>query len=181
MKHIFSSLFLSAFAAILFSCGERNAPQPKPEEPVQKFSPAAWFAKDTSGVFRGADFGDEAEVIRLMENDTFLVASDARLLKYDYPLPGARHYELTFQFRKNRLASFSFDAYLTEQREGEELTEDFRNYLTGRFGAHQSKMGIFVWSVPSPPDFKEAFLELEDESAEFGYGKVNISAYAIRK
>jgi hypothetical protein len=180
MKNTAICLFFLTVLSILMSCGEKPS-SPGNEGPERLFSPAAWLAKDTSGIFRGAEFGDASEVIRQMENDTFLVAAEARLMQYDYPLPGNRHFELRFDFRRNKLVSFAFDAYLGEEEEGEGLTEEFTRYFTSRFGNYESQMGILVWPVPAPAEYREAFLELEDESAEYGYGKVNISAYAISR
>ena len=180
MRNAAVGLFVLFGSLILSSCGEGPS-STEPERQEELFSPAAWLAKDTSGIFRGAAFGDASEVIRQMENDTFLVAAEARLMQYDYPLPGNRHFELRFDFRRNKLVSFAFDAYLGEEEEGEGLTEEFTRYFTSRFGNYESQMGILVWSVPAPAEYREAFLELEDESAEYGYGKVNISAYAISK
>jgi hypothetical protein len=180
MKNHAVCLFLLIGLSVLTSCGEGPSSSEN-EQPEKLFSPAAWLAKDTMGIFRGAEFGDASEVIRQMENDTFLVAAEPRLLQYDYPLPGNRHFELRFDFRKNRLVSFAFDAFLGEEKEGETLTEDFIRYFTSRFGDCESQMGILVWPVPAPAEYKEAFLELEDESAEYGYGKVNVSVYAISR
>lgn len=180
MKTVAVSLLSLIGLSVLISCGD-NSSSSENKRSEKPFSPAAWLAKDTSGIFRGAEFGDEPEVIRQMENDTFLIAAEARLIQYDYPLPGNRHFEIRYDFRRNRLISLAFDAYLGEEKEGETLAAGFTSYFSSRFGDYESQMGILVWPVTAPAEFKEAFLELEDESAEYGYGKVNVSAYAISR
>lgn len=146
----------------------------------EPFSAAAWLAKDTIGFFRGAEFGDEEATIRQMENDSFLVFTSPNLLKYEYQLPGERHYALEYIFKKNKLSSFNFDIYLPGEQEAENLTADLKAWFENRFGEGVSEMGAYVWPLAATDEFTESYLELKDESAEFGYGKVNISAYAIR-
>ena len=63
--------------------------------------------------------------------------------------------------------------------EADNITTEVRDWFTKKYGEESSKMGIYVWRINTNPDYKEAYLELKDESAEFGYGKINITAYAI--
>lgn len=166
---------------LLFSCGEGTPKKTvTPVPPSKPFSPAASLAKDSIGVFRGAEFGDETATIRQMENDSFLVFQSPNLLRYEYKLPGDRRYKLDFTFKKDKLSSLNFDVFLGSEGEGERLTSDFKDLFSHRFGEHVSQMGVFVWPLPVEKPYREAYLELKDESAEFGYGKLNITAYAIR-
>lgn len=172
---------LPAAVILLFaySCGE-HASAPKNTAPDRpSFSAAAFLAKDTIGFFRGAEFGDEAGTIRQMENDSFLVFDSPALLKYEYKLPGDRHYKLEYTFKKNKLSSFNFDLFPASETEAENLTLQLKDWFRKRFGDGVTQMGVFVWPLAAS-EYKESYLELRDESSEFGYGKVNITAYAIR-
>jgi len=183
MIHYRHQLLSGAAAVIvlyLVSCGPKQPEQPVKVSEKEPFSAAAWLAKDTIGFFRGAEFGDEEATIRQMENDSFLVFNSPSLLKYEYQLPGERHYQLEYTFKKNKLSSFNFDIFLPGEHEAESLTTDLKKWFEKRFGEGVSEMGAYVWPMPKSQEFKESYLELKDESAEFGYGKVNISAYAIR-
>lgn len=178
-KHLFSALALACVTFIV-SCGENaNRPSKTTDNVQSSFSAAAYLAKDTIGFFRGAEFGDESEVIRQMETDSALVFSSPNILKYEYQLPGDRHYNIDYTFKKNRLSSLNFDIFLNSETEAENLTVEFKEWFSKKFGEGTSEMGFFAWKVPAE-NYKEAFIELKDESAEFGYGKVNITAYAIR-
>ena len=163
---------------LLTACGPTASE--KTDKDKKPFSAAAWLAKDSIGFFRGAEFGDEAATIRQMENDSFLVFSSPTLLQYEYMLPGARHYTLAYTFKKDKLSSFNFDLFVADETEAENLTLDLKKWFEKRFGESVSEMGFFAWSLAPSAEYKESYLELKDESAEFGYGKVNISAYAIR-
>lgn len=177
-KHLFSALALAS--VLLFSaCGE-NTPTPPALTQGAKpaFSAAAFLAKDTIGFFRGAEFGDESEVIRQMENDSALTFSSPNMLKYEYKLPGERRYNIDYTFKGNRLSTFNFDIFLTDETEATNLTTELQNWFKQKFGEGGFEMGIYVWPIKTTI-YNEAYLELKDESAEFGYGKVNITAYAI--
>ena len=180
MKLNIRFILVAWIAGILFSCGESVIQKPvKPSEP---FSIAEWFARDSVGIFRGAEFGDEQEVILQMESDTFLTFRSEKILEYDYPipLPGMRHYSLKYSFKKNGLHSFVFDAFLGTEEEGEKLYTELLQYFEKKFGEYVIQMGSSVWKLSPGEKYKEAYLELKDESAEFGYGKVNMTAYAVK-
>lgn len=174
-KHLFTA---SIAASVLFivSCGDNFKPKPVEKNP---FSVASYLAKDTIGFFRGAEFGDENEVIRQMENDSFLVFNSPNLLQYEYKLAGERRYKMDYTFKKNKLAKFSFDIYLANTSEADNVTTAFIDWFTKKYGKEITQMGVHVWPIKTD-GYKEAYIELKDESAEFGYGKVNISAYAIK-
>eukprot|EP01038_Epipyxis_sp_PR26KG_P003628 gene3628-5173_t len=112
-----------------------------------------------------------------MENDSFLVFSSPNLLQYEYTLPGERRYKLDYTFKKNQLSSFNFDIFLATETEAENLTNEFKSLFKKRFGEEVSEMGVTVWPLPTGGLYQEAYLEMRDESAEFGYGKLNLTAY----
>jgi len=55
-----------------------------------------------------------------------------------------------------------------------------KTYLNNRFGQNMTEMGLYVWPLGKQEGYKESFLELSDESEEFGYGKMNLTGYALR-
>jgi len=180
-KHLLAALVATS-VFFVFSCGE-NVPNPLlklKKEKKKEFSGAEYLAKDTIGFFRGAEFGDEEGTIQQMEDDSFLVFQSPDLLKYEYKLPKERRYQIEYTFKKNKLSSFKFDIFLADETEAETLTKDLKNWFSKKNGDGVSDMGIQAWPIDAKPDYEEAYLELKDESAEFGYGKVNITAYAIR-
>lgn len=181
MNKLFTLLAL-ILGICIFSCkNEALSPLRKKQGVVQpQFSAAEYLAKDSIGVYRGAEFGDEEETIRLMENDTFLVFDSPALLKYEYALPGGRKHGLSYTFKKNGLSSLTVDLFLVNPYEADNLMTEFRQWFRKKYGDEINEMGVMVWQIPTDTH-KEAFLELRDESAEFGYGKVNITAYAIPK
>lgn len=146
---------------------------------VSPFSPAIYLAKDTIGFFRGAEFGDEMATIKQMENDTFLSFQSANLLQYEYKSTAERRYTLEYTFKNDQLSNFTLDVYLANSSEADNLTSDLKEWFRKKYGPELNEMGSFVWKI-NAPNYKEAYIDLKDESAEFGYGKVNISAYAIR-
>lgn len=179
-RNLFITTAVSVTLLCLVACGPSASEKTPAPVPVKTVSAAEWLAKDSIGIFRGAEFGDETGTIRQMENDSFLVFSSPNLLQYEYTLPGKRRYKLEYTFKKDQLSSFNFDIFLANEAEAERLNEEFRKLFVQRFGEEVTEMGVTVWPLPTGGLYKEAYLELRDESAEFGYGKLNLTAYAIR-
>lgn len=183
MIHTQRNLFVTTVSAAvlcLAACGPSASEKTHTPVSVKTVSAAEWLAKDSIGIFRGAEFGDESGTVRQMENDSFLVFHSPNLLKYEYTLPGKRRYILEYTFKKDRLSSFNFNIFLANESEAERLFDEFETLFVQRFGEEVTEMGVTVWPLPTGGLYKEAYLELRDESAEFGYGKLNLTAYAIR-
>lgn len=179
-KNFFPAL-LFLFALMLFSaCGDKALTPTGQSRDSVRFNAAEWLAKDTNGIFRGAEFGDEAATIKQMENDTFLVYASEKMLQYSYSLPGQRRYTLDYKFVNGALNAFTFDIYLSDIEEADKLTTEMKTYLNKRFGQNMTEMGLYVWPLGKQEGYKESFLELSDESEEFGYGKMNLTGYALR-
>src|SRR5688572_29012976 len=101
MINVHQDLLTAAVSATLLcmvACGPSSPSSEKSAAPetAKKISAAEWLAKDSIGIFRGAEFGDETGTIRQMENDSFLVFSSPNLLQYEYLLPGERRYKLEY-------------------------------------------------------------------------------------
>lgn len=182
MINVRQLLFTTSVSAVLLlaACGSSSTEKKSVPVAAKKFSAAEWLAKDSIGIFRGAEFGDETGTIRQMENDSFLVFSSPNLLQYEYTLPDERRYKLDYTFKKDRLSSLNFDIFLATEDEAETLMQEFTALFKKRFGEEVTEMGVTVWPIPTGGMYQEAYLELRDESAEFGYGKLNLTAYAIR-
>lgn len=170
------NVFLTfATAAILVSCGSGNPG--KQAEPVAPVSLFQTVLKDSAGLLRGADLGDNADVIRQMEYDSALVVSNKYTLIYDYKLPEERALNLKYTFGGNSLQKIEMDVFLATESQADSLTRDFAAYYDKKYGEARQQMGIYVWTAASQTG-ANARIEMKDESAEYGYGKLNITVYA---
>jgi len=162
-----------AAGSLLGSCGQK-APQ-KPQ--TAAFSLFDTVLRDSAGLVRGADLGDDPDVIRQMEYDSALVVSNKYALMYDYKLPAERSLNLKYTFGGNALQKIEMDVFLGSEAEADSLTRQFSSYYSAKFGNAQQQQGIYVWTAPSQTG-SMASVEMKDESAEYGYGKLNITVYS---
>lgn len=166
-------LFLMVAAGgMLVSCGSKAPVKPVPAA----FSLFETVLKDSAGLVRGADLGDDPEVVRQMEYDSALVVSNKYALIYDYKLPEERALNLKYTFGGNALQKIEMDVFLASEGQADTLTQDFKKYYSKKFGEPQQQMGVYVWMGLSQTG-SNAVIEMKDESAEYGYGKLNITIY----
>jgi hypothetical protein len=165
-------LLLSGIICI-FSCGNQHIANDKP-----KYNPAMYFIRDSIGLFREAEMGDEPDVILRLEDSSSLRYDDKNHLIYSYDIDKNRSYSMVYTFRKNKLREMCFDAILQDTSEADGLLNAFSDYYTARYGKYSEVMGFRVWSFTDTSQSNCIFIELNDESLEFGYPKLNLTFYS---
>lgn len=167
--------YIAAFSILFSSCGNKNSiPTPVDNTPLSIFDIAL---KDTLGVLRGVDFVDEYDVIAQMEYDSALVVKSKFNLVYDYNLGNDNSINVKYIFAGTLVRSIEMNISLATEVLADSVANDFNAYFTRKYGAAVQQMGIYVWIGNTNLPEAKAVIELKDESAEFGFGKLNIMVY----
>ncbi len=87
---------------------------------------------------------------------------------------------MRYTFKNNGLASFNFDTFLANETEGRTAQQRIQGTVQKTVRRRSGRNGRIRMALATAGLYQEAYLELRDESAEFGYGKLNLTAYAIR-
>lgn len=154
----------------------------KPKQNAVGFIPenavARYFLKNAEvGVFREADFNDEPEVILLLEENESLVYFDSSHVIFRYYLGAERYYVLNYVFEDKKLKEIWFDLFVDNDKDAESVANDFTEYFDKKYGQHFVEMGYNVWLMQDSTKKQTGTINLSDESAEYGYGKVNLTIY----
>lgn len=133
--------------------------------------------KDTLGLIRGADLGEEFEVVEQMEYDSALVVKSKFNLVYDYNLGNDNSINVKYIFAGTTVRLIEMNLLLNSEVQADSVATDFINYYSKRFGEPSQQMGIYVWKAETMLPNNDAYIELKDESAEYGFGKLNITIF----
>lgn len=159
----------------------------KPAQPSQGMSPEAirdslllLVLKDTVATFRGVDIGEERATVEYLEglHAPELSTRSTLIIRQDFPGPNCLYVRYSF-LRDGTLYELVADAYLEKIEVGHMLAEALRTYFESKLGPPASAMGILSWRTRDVSGTRTVMVELQDESEEYGYGKVNITVYAL--
>ena len=142
------------------------------------YNPAQYFIRDSIGLFREAEMGDDPDIIYRLEDTTALRYMDSNYLIYSYTIDANRSYQIVYTFHKKRLKEICFDAILQDNSEADGLLDSFSAYYNARYGKFAEDMGYRVWFIANTAQSSCTFIELNDESIEFGYPKLNLTFYS---
>lgn len=169
--------FMIIATSLLFvaSCGNRT----QPTAPVVTVKPSVFnlALKDSLGLIRGTDLGEEFAVVEQMEYDSALVVKSKFNLVYDYNLGNDNAINVKYIFAGTSVRLIELNITMNSELQADSVANDFKKYYTGRYGEPLQQMGVYVWKAPTAMADSEAFIELKDESAEYGFGKVNITIF----
>lgn len=173
MKYLFSLFVLTVG---LYSCGSGNQTNPVAANEKSVFMHAL---KDTFGIVRGVELGEEYAVVEQMEYDSALVIRSRFNLVYNYAIDADNMVDVKYVFAETALRFIEMNISLESEGLADSVATDFQNYFNSKFGNPDLQMGVYVWIAPNAESNGESRIELVDESAEFGYGKLNIRVYAV--
>lgn len=136
--------------------------------------------KDTVGTFRGVDIGEERSLVEYLEglHAPELSTRSTLIIRQDFPGPNCLYVRYSF-LRDGTLYELVADAYLEKIETGHMLAEALRSYFENKLGTPASAMGVLSWRTRDVSGSRTVMVELLDESEEYGYGKVNITVYAL--
>ena len=136
------------------------------------------IVRDSMGDFRGVDLGDERGVVEYLEKDLPVELNSKSSLIVRQDFPGINCLYVRYTFLKNgSVASITADAYMENIELGNLFAEELQSWFSRRLGHSQEFMGVFSWKTKNTDSTDYIYVELRDESEEYGYGKVNISIY----
>jgi|SRR5690606_13676431 len=167
-------LIFASSLILLSACGSKTlVNQPKSAD-LSIFEHAL---KDTLGLIRGADLGEEYEVVEQLEYDSALVVKSKFNLVYDYNLGEDNSINVKYIFAGTSVRLIELNLLLTSEIMADSVATDFINYYSKRFGTPAQQMGVYVWKTETMLPNSDAYIELKDESAEYGFGKLNITIF----
>jgi hypothetical protein len=136
--------------------------------------------KDTVATFRGVDIGEERATVEYLEglHAPELKTRSTLIIRQDFPGPNCLYVRYTF-LRDGTLRELVADAYLEKTELGHMLADALRAHFEKKLGPPASAMGVLSWRAYDVSGSKTVMVELQDESEEYGYGKVNITVYAL--
>lgn len=139
---------------------------------------ARYFLKNADvGVFREADFNDEPDVILLLEDYQNMIYFDSSHVIFRYYLGAERYYVLNYVFENKKLKEIWFDLFVDTDKDAEVIANDFTGFFDKKYGSHFVEMGYNVWLIQDSTKKQTGIINLSDESAEYGYGKLNLTIY----
>lgn len=136
--------------------------------------------KDTVATFRGVDIGEERATVEYLEglHAPELKTRSTLIIRQDFPGPNCLYVRYSF-LSNGTLSEIIADAYLEKTELGHMLADALRAYYEKKLGSAASAMGVLSWRTYDVSGSRTVMVELQDESEEYGYGKVNITVYAL--
>lgn len=167
-------LILASSIILLSSCGSKAPITPPKSADLTIFEHAL---KDSLGLIRGADLGEEYDVVEQLEYDSALVVKSKFNLVYDYNLGDDNSINVKYIFAGTAVRLIEMNLLLGSEIMADSVATDFINYYSKRFGQPAQQMGVYVWKAETMLPNSDAYIELKDETAEYGFGKLNITIF----
>ena len=155
------TILLFLFVLTFVSCSQD---QPKPAD-INTIPEIVLGGNE--GVFRGANLGDSVDEV-LKKETTKPIETDSGYLYYEFPLlDSIGSYNVTYNFDEKGLFEIQSTVFIINNpAETENVFNRFKAYFDKTYGASQSEMGFYIWSVKSEK-FGSVKINLSDESSDF--------------
>lgn len=128
--------------------------------------------KSENKMIRGVAIGDIKEVVINAESKKeAMIESDEKYCIFEYKIDSLVEYTVEYNFNEDTLIDLKIDIYCVNFHDARTIYEDLKSCFDTRFGNAILEPGIISWV------FNKCRIELDDESAEYGKGKISVLMY----
>lgn len=138
-------------------------------------SPLPEIFKNDSSAFRGIKLGMSRQEVKTRCNAKTLTLDESLSLLYEDSLPGKTSFTFEFSFDSLGLSIVQVDIYQRGSADGDSLQQRISRFFTQLHGSPNQVKDNWQW-LPQG-QIRPTAIVLQDESAEYGYGKVSLLFY----
>jgi len=131
-----------------------------------------------TGLFRGISLGMELSQVKQLENEQKPDEEESNYLSYAFAFHDTLSGNYYYDFEEG-LDEIGVDIFREKAKECDWIFNELKEYYTRRYGQPTVENNMLLWYIPHQGK-EGAEVSLQDESKDYGYGKLTITIFPFQ-